>query len=254
MLEREAVDEFHHEHRLIGIFVICLRARDTRLGSKAPTEALEVFAFHVEIDFLAHSAIELINHHIDVNALNHRRPGKVEQIRRAAHKGDVAHHVLAHMVATDFNGHGFAAFGKRRLVDLRDGSRSKRFGGDVAEHVVPIAIVKVTQTTLHQRKRLRRGGRTQGLQRIAVFLGKHVGSSRKNLPQLDERGAELLEQTYEFFGRNALRDFRVAQRLHDFGETSRRSFVVYAAAEQLRHVFRASHAHPFPSFSNVRSL
>ena len=158
------------------------------------------------------------------------------------------------MVATDFNGHGFAAFGKRRLVDLGDGSRSKRFGGDVAEHVVPIAIVKVTQTTLHKRKRLRRGGRTQGLQRIAVFLGKHVGSSRKNLPQLDERGTELLEQTYEFFGRNALRDFRVAQRLHDFGETSRRSFIVYAAAEQLRHVFRASHAHPFPSFSNVRSL
>ena len=248
MLEREAIDEFHHEHRLVGVFAICLRARDARLGGEAPTEALEVFTLHVEIDFLAHGAIELVDHHIDVNALDHRRPSEVEQVGRAAHESDVAHHVLAHVIATNFDGHGFAASSKRRLIDLRDGSRSKRLGGDVAEHIVPIAVVKVAQPTLHQRKWLRRGGRTQGLQRIAVFLRKHVGPGRKNLAQFDERGAELLEQTYEFFGRNALRDFRVTQRLHDFGKTSRRSFVVYAAAKQLRHVFRASHAHPFPHF------
>lgn len=59
-------------------------------------------------------------------------------------------------------------------------------------------------------------------------------------------GAEFLEQTYEFFGRNALRDFRVAQRLHDFGETSRRSFVVYAAAKQLRHVLSREPCAPLP--------
>jgi len=246
MLERDAFDEFHDEHRFVGIAGIDRRRRNAFLAAHAAGETQEIVTLYREVDFFAHRTVEFIDHGDDIDARQDRRTGQIQQVGSAAHKLDVALHVLFDVVAPDLYRDRGAVFGKMGLVHLGDRGRPERLFVEIGEHAHAIVSVDRLEPFDHVFERLGRGGAAQRLQRVAVFLRKHVRARGKDLAQLDERGTELFEQRDEFFRGQAARHLGAAQDFRDFTQTGGRRGVFQAVANKLHEILRTCHEHPLP--------
>ena len=174
MLERDAFDELHDEHRFVGIAGIDRGRRNAFLAAHTAGETQEIVTLYREVDFFAHRTVEFIDHGDDIDACQDRRTGQIQQVGSAAHELDVALHVFFDMVAPDLYRDRGAVFGEMRLVYLGDRGRPERLFVEIGEHAHAIVAIDRLEPFDHVFERLGRGGAAQRLQRVAVFLRKHI--------------------------------------------------------------------------------
>ena len=124
--------------------------------------------------------------------------------RRSAHKRahdvDILRHDLLRTGALHLHGNVLAAH-ELGTVHLRERCAAERLAVDPGEHLAHFLAVLGLQAVAHHPKRHGFHVGAQTAQLVAELLGQNLGPVGKNLPHLDEHGAELLEQAAQAHGR-----------------------------------------------------
>ena len=172
IVDGDAVDVLHNQNVLAAQLGIHLRARDEGHILVQQRELLQVGRFALEIRFLEKRCPQLLDHiaqveHLPVFDEPRRLPS------HDAHDVDILRHGGAHAWPLDLHRH-HAAVGKTRLVHLRQGSASERFGVYLGEQLLAFVPVDGVHGRKHliERKRLRPC--LQLLQLIAISLGQDL--------------------------------------------------------------------------------
>ena len=101
---------------------------------------------------------------------------------------------------------------------LRDGRTAQRLLVKRREHFLHRAAVGGFHHALHLLKGHGRHVRAQLFQRLAVVPRQNIRPHGKDLPQLDERRAKILDDGTEFFRRDAVQDVMLAHHVHNFAQ------------------------------------
>ena len=134
----------------------------------------------------------MIDHRLQVDDLAERGPHRTPACEELE-QTDIAHHPIPGVGALHLD-HDALSARQRGAMHLRDRSRSKRFGFDGIEHVLP----RHPQLLLHCLHDLRLGQRrdpvAQGREFLDERTGKQVRARRKDLAELAEGGPKLFER------------------------------------------------------------
>jgi hypothetical protein len=190
-----AVGEVHREDRLGRELGIAARRAHERAAGVVRGEALEVALLDVEVQLVGAGALQLVDQVRERQRPRARLGGAQELVHvdQGVHQRKVLGDGLRDAGALHLDGDDLAAVADDRPVDLRDRRAAQGRVVELAEQLVHRAAELLLHAGAHVGGGHRGDVGAQLREGVAVLGRQDVGMGRRDLAELDERRAEVLE-------------------------------------------------------------
>ena len=212
----QALDGARLAHTRVGEEVLCEQRarRELLVAARGPytravlvvlVEALEIARLDAEIKLVARRAHELVDELLERGPALARREQVVE-LDDAFHDREVVGDLLDHAGTLHLDGHDLLRVLDNSAVHLGNGGGTDGRVVELLEQLVDGLAQLVFYLLFDDRGIERLCMRPELAEGIAVLARQDVGVRRGNLAELDEGGAEVLEERHRLVGGDAVSD------------------------------------------------
>ena len=237
LLETRPAREVHRQHERCAVLLEGARGLDTLARHVVAVEAGEVAHLDGEVHLVFGRALQLVEELLERN-LRRARVDELVGGEQAAHEQDVFCDDLGDAWPHDLDRDLIARLLEDGAMHLRDGRRAQRMLVEHGEHVC-VRVDRLDDGVEIDRLDIC----AQLAELVAVLLGQYVGVRGGDLPELDERRAELLQDGDCLLGRQPLRRHLVlADDPENLAHALRARLVLDGQAGQLDGFLERRHA------------